>query len=62
MLEADMSTKMMTPTSPIDRKRTKSHTGVITFESFFESYWPHFPEHLVKGLGSCYLLLVTCWY
>ncbi|KAK0478174.1 hypothetical protein IW261DRAFT_1482258 [Armillaria novae-zelandiae] len=50
MLEADMSTKMMTPTSPIDRKRTKSHTGVITFESFFEFYWSHFPEHLVKGL------------
>ncbi|KAK0506408.1 hypothetical protein EDD18DRAFT_1455735 [Armillaria luteobubalina] len=50
MLEADMSTKMMTPTSPIDRKRTKSHTGVITFESFFESYWSHFPEHLIKGL------------
>ncbi|KAK0198135.1 hypothetical protein F5146DRAFT_995722 [Armillaria mellea] len=50
MLEADMSAKMMTPTSPIDRKRTKSHTGVITFESFFEYYWSHFPEHLVKGL------------
>ncbi|SJL05399.1 uncharacterized protein ARMOST_08766 [Armillaria ostoyae] len=50
MLEADMSTKMMTPTSPTDRKRTKSHTGVITFESFFESYWSHFPEYLVKGL------------
>ncbi|PBK77543.1 hypothetical protein ARMSODRAFT_949477 [Armillaria solidipes] len=50
MLEADMSTKMMTPTSPTDRKRTKSHTGVITFESFFESYWSHFPEYLVRGL------------
>ncbi|KAK0207964.1 hypothetical protein DFS33DRAFT_396866 [Desarmillaria ectypa] len=50
MLEADMRTKMLSPTSPIDRKRTKSHTGVIDFESFFESYWSHFPEHLVKGL------------
>ncbi|KAG7450801.1 uncharacterized protein BT62DRAFT_928080 [Guyanagaster necrorhizus] len=50
MLEADMSTKMLTPMSPIDRKRAKSHMGVITFESFFESYWSHFPEHLIKGL------------
>ncbi|KAK0444957.1 uncharacterized protein EV420DRAFT_1721599 [Desarmillaria tabescens] len=50
MLEADMSTKMLAPTSPTDRKRAKTHRGVITFESFFEFYWSHFPEHLVKGL------------
>ncbi|KAK0207928.1 hypothetical protein DFS33DRAFT_393620 [Desarmillaria ectypa] len=39
MLEADMGT-----TSPINIKR------LITFESFCESYWSHFPEPLIKGL------------
>ncbi|PBK59143.1 hypothetical protein ARMSODRAFT_1027641 [Armillaria solidipes] len=50
LLEADMGPHTLTPTSPIGIKRNKSHMGVITFESFYESYWSHFPEPLVKGL------------
>ncbi|KAK0232752.1 hypothetical protein IW262DRAFT_1259998, partial [Armillaria fumosa] len=42
LLEADMD--------PIGFKRDKSRMGIITFESFCESYWSHFPEPLVKGL------------
>ncbi|KAK0440419.1 uncharacterized protein EV420DRAFT_1650550 [Desarmillaria tabescens] len=47
MLEADMSTQKL-----IDMRRTgiKRQMGVITFESFCESYWSHFPEPLIKGL------------
>ncbi|KAK0506583.1 hypothetical protein EDD18DRAFT_36674 [Armillaria luteobubalina] len=42
LLEADMD--------PIGFKRDKSRMGIITFESFCESYWSHFPEPLIKGL------------
>ncbi len=48
MLEADMGARPLTATSPINVKR---HMGVITFESFCESYWSHFPEQLTRGLG-----------
>ncbi|KAK0245331.1 hypothetical protein EDD85DRAFT_800629 [Armillaria nabsnona] len=47
MLEADMGAQPLTATSHINVKR---HTGVITFESFRESYWSHFPEPLTRGL------------
>ncbi|SJL05193.1 uncharacterized protein ARMOST_08560 [Armillaria ostoyae] len=43
MLEADMNAQTLTA-SP------KRHRGVITFESFREFYWSHFPEPLIKGL------------
>ncbi|KAK0232768.1 hypothetical protein IW262DRAFT_22523 [Armillaria fumosa] len=43
MLEADMDAQTMTA-SP------KRHRSVITFQSFHESYWSHFPEPLIKGL------------
>ncbi|KAK0456957.1 hypothetical protein EV421DRAFT_103155 [Armillaria borealis] len=43
MLEADMDTQTLTA-SP------KRHRSVITFESFHEFYWSHFPEWLIKGL------------
>ncbi|KAK0440837.1 hypothetical protein EV421DRAFT_1905200 [Armillaria borealis] len=51
MLEADMGAQMSTTTSPISSK----HMGVITFESFCESYWPHFPASLVKGLDPAFV-------
>ncbi|PBK60033.1 hypothetical protein ARMSODRAFT_966416 [Armillaria solidipes] len=47
MLEADMGAQPLTATSPVNVKR---HMGVITFESFCESYWSHFPEPLTRGL------------
>ncbi|KAK0444909.1 uncharacterized protein EV420DRAFT_1721414 [Desarmillaria tabescens] len=47
MLEADMSTQTLTDTR---RTGIKRQMGVITFESFCESYWSHFPEPLIKGL------------
>ncbi|KAG7450840.1 uncharacterized protein BT62DRAFT_1001654 [Guyanagaster necrorhizus] len=50
MLEADMGVQMLTATRHIGVKHNKSHMGVITFESFCESYWSHFPEPLVKEL------------
>ncbi|SJL05199.1 uncharacterized protein ARMOST_08565 [Armillaria ostoyae] len=43
MLEADMDTQTLTA-SP------KRHRSVITFESFHEFYWSHFPEWLINGL------------
>ncbi|PBK79871.1 hypothetical protein ARMGADRAFT_1021286 [Armillaria gallica] len=43
MLEADMNAQTLTA-SP------KRHRSVITFESFREFYWSHFPEPLIKGL------------
>ncbi len=55
MLEADMNAQTLTA-SP------KRHRGVITFESFREFYWSHFPEPLIKGLGFCFSLLSTHWY
>ncbi|KAK0245294.1 hypothetical protein EDD85DRAFT_13428 [Armillaria nabsnona] len=55
MLEADMGAQTLTTTSPISSKRNESHMGVITFESFRESYWPHFPVSLVKGLDPAFV-------
>ncbi|KAK0245300.1 P-loop containing nucleoside triphosphate hydrolase protein [Armillaria nabsnona] len=43
MLEADMDAQTLTA-------RPKCHRGIITYESFLESYWSHFPEPLIKGL------------
>ncbi|SJL03091.1 uncharacterized protein ARMOST_06437 [Armillaria ostoyae] len=55
MLEADVGAQMSTTTSPISSHHNESHMGVITFESFCESYWPHFPASLVKGLDPAFV-------
>ncbi|PBL01521.1 hypothetical protein ARMGADRAFT_984178 [Armillaria gallica] len=47
MLEADIGAQTLTATSPINAKR---HRSVITFDTFLEFYWSHFPEALIKGL------------
>ncbi len=62
MLEADMGAQTLTTTSPISSKRNESHMGVITLESFRESYWPHFPVSLVKGLGFHFSSLSKPWH
>ncbi len=49
MLEADTDAQTLTA-------RPKRHRGVITYESFCESYWSHFPEPLIKGLGFYFSL------
>ncbi|KAG7450850.1 uncharacterized protein BT62DRAFT_1001665 [Guyanagaster necrorhizus] len=49
MLEADMGIQTLTAASRIGIKHNKSHMTLITFESFCESYWSHFPQPLIKG-------------
>ncbi|KAK0197996.1 hypothetical protein F5146DRAFT_1130943 [Armillaria mellea] len=49
MLEADIGTQSTRG------KHNESHMGVITFASFCESYWPHFPAPLVKGLDPAFV-------
>ena len=48
------------PTTPfVNRSFGLEDRGMVSYETFFESYWHHFPQSLIKGLGELHKIIFS---